>query len=171
MNRFPPFLLVLFFLASCSGSPSRPEMPDLLNRASPETDVLTGGQPDAADLVKLGKSGFRQVIDLRQDAETPDFDEAKAARDAGLSYASLPIAGAAGLTRENVQAFDRLLADAQRPVLVHCASGNRVGAMAALRAAWIEGHSPEDAIAIGKRWGLKALEPTVRALLEAPPPR
>src|SRR3546814_1034559 len=70
------------------------------------------------------------------------------------------------LTRENVLAFDALLRDAERPVLVHCASGNRVGAMAALRAAWVEGRSAEEAIAMGRDWGLKGLEEEVRRRAE-----
>jgi hypothetical protein len=52
---------------------------------------------------------------------------------------------------------------------VHCASSNRVGAMAALRAAWIDGRPTEEALQIGRAWGLKSLEPTVRARLEAGP--
>lgn len=45
----------------------------------------------------------------------------------------------------------------KRPLLVHCASGNRVGATAALRAAWVEGHDAKDAIGIGKAWDLSLL--------------
>ncbi|MFC5577936.1 hypothetical protein ACFPOA_07935 [Lysobacter niabensis] len=66
-----------------------------------------------------------------------------------------------------MQAFDAMLREAKRPVLVHCASGNRVGAIVALRAAWMEGRSTEDAIAIGKTWGLKGLEGEVRRRIEA----
>ncbi|MDX1549980.1 MAG: hypothetical protein R3278_05475, partial [Lysobacter spongiicola] len=82
---------------------------------------------------------------------------------------NLPLAGPSDLTRENVLAFDQLLRDAERPVLVHCGSGNRVGAMAALRAAWVEGQSPDDAIATGKAWGLTSLKDAVRERLEAGP--
>lgn len=55
-----------------------------------------------------------------------------------------------------------LLRDAGRPALVYCASGNRVGATAALRAVWVEGLPAEEAIAIGRDWGLKGLEDEVR---------
>src|SRR5690606_26485382 len=103
-------------------------------------------------------AGISHVIDLAQDNETPEFDEAAAMQAAGIGYDNLPISGPDALTRANVEAFDRLLADPQGPVLVHCASGNRVGAMAALRAAWIEGVPVEEAIATGRAWGLRSLE-------------
>ena len=103
---------------------------------------------------------------LTLDSETPDFDEAAAARHKGLLYRNLPINGANGLSLENVKAFDALLRSAERPVLVHCASSNRVGAIAALKAAWLDGASAEQAIAIGKFWGLKGLEAEVRTRLE-----
>ena len=77
-------------------------------------------------MAALKHAGIEQVINLRLDAETPDFDEAAAMRDAGIAYHHLPIAGASALTRENVLKFDQLLNDAKgQPTLVHCASSNR----------------------------------------------
>jgi protein tyrosine phosphatase (PTP) superfamily phosphohydrolase (DUF442 family) len=84
-----------------------------------------------------------------------------------MRYSNLPLRGAADLTRENTIAFDELMRTAQRPVLVHCSSANRVGAIAALRAAWVDGKSEEESIAIGKAWGLKGLEPDVRERIRA----
>lgn len=133
--------------------------------AKPEPGVLTAGRLQPADLEWLRRQGVRHVIDLTEDAETPDFDEAAQVRAVGMRYDNLPIRGAEGLTLENVRAFDALLRAADRPVLVHCSSGNRVGAMAALRAAWIGGADVESAIAEGRRWGLKGLEPAVRGII------
>ena len=86
-----------------------------------------------------------------------------------MAYANLPIRGPADLNRANVAAFDALLRDIDAPVLVHCASGNRVGAMAALRAAWVEGHTVEKAVEIGRAWGMKGLESAVRERLASEP--
>jgi hypothetical protein len=49
--------------------------------------------------------------------------------------------------------------------MVHCASGNRVGALLALRANRLEGASPEDALELGLDAGLTRLEPAVREAL------
>lgn len=142
---------------------------DLANAANPAAGIYTSGRISQDDIAKLEAAGIHHVIDLSQDNETPDFDEAAAVQAAGIGYDNLPIAGPDALTRANVEAFDRLLADAQGPVLVHCASSNRVGAMAALRAAWIEGVPVEEAIAAGRAWGLRSLEGAVRERLAASP--
>lgn len=133
-------------------------------------NLYSSGQPTEAQLQFLQSKGVGTVIDLRADDETPDFDEASRVRSLGLDYLGLPVRGKNGLTRENVAAFDALLARAgDRPLLVHCASGNRVGAMMALRERWQRGATPEQALAIGREWGMKSLELDVEALLRSGP--
>jgi protein tyrosine phosphatase (PTP) superfamily phosphohydrolase (DUF442 family) len=86
-----------------------------------------------------------------------------------LRYVELPIAGASDLTRENVERLDRALRDAlpAGPVLLHCASGNRVGALLALRETWLRGAEPEAALALGRAAGLAGLEAKTRELMTA----
>lgn len=166
----PLFTIVLLAAmsgAGCATSAVSSGLPAVANAVSPTPGVVSAGRLAPADVARVRDAGIRRVIDLTLDAETPDFDEASAVRAAGLAYSNLPISGASDLTRDNVHAFDALIRDAQRPVLVHCASGNRVGAMAALRAAWVEGMAVDEAIAIGRQWGLKGLEDEVRRRIEA----
>jgi uncharacterized protein (TIGR01244 family) len=167
MKRLPLFLLVsALSFAGCATQAPTTELPDIADVVSPAPGVLSAGRLALADIQRVRDAGIRQVIDLTPDAETPAFDEAAAVRAAGLAYANLPLGGPADLTHENVRTFDALLRAAKRPVLVHCASGNRVGAMAALRAAWMDGRPAEEAITIGKAWGLKGLEAEVRHRIE-----
>lgn len=161
-HRIPIVLAVLLSAAGCATSTSSTSVPAVSDAVSPAHGIIAAGRLKQSDLAVLQEAGIRHVIDLTPDAETPDFDEASAVRAIGLGYSNLPLRGASDLTRENVLAFDRLVGDAPRPLLVHCASGNRVGAMAALRAAWVDGRPMEDAVAIGKSWGLKGLEGEVR---------
>lgn len=140
----------------------------LPNLANPAPNLATAGRLEARDIPVMADAGVRHVIDLTLDSETPEFDEAAVVRSAGMSYENLPIRGAEDLTPENVTRFDRLITGAGAvPTLVHCSSSNRVGAMAALRAAWIQGQSVDAALEEGRRWGLKALEPAVRERLSA----
>lgn len=140
----------------------------LPNVASPLPNIATAGELRAKDIALIAKAGVRHVIDLRLDSETPEFDEAGAVLDAGMQYHNLPIAGADDLTPYHAVRFDRLIAEVgSAPTLVHCTSSNRVGALAALRAAWVQGQPVEAALAEGRRWGLKALEPAVRERLTA----
>ncbi len=154
-------------LALSGCTPRTMPVPPFADAVSPSPGVIAAGRLKPEDIARLQDAGIEHVIDLTPDDETPGFDEANAVRSVGIDYSNLPIGGAADLTRNNVIAFDQLLRTAERPVLVHCASGNRVGAMAALRAAWVDNKSAEDAIAIGKTWGLKGLEPQVRERIES----
>lgn len=140
-------------------------MPDF-NAYAP--GLHSGGQPTPADLAHLRDIGVRSVINLRAPAEDIGYDEAAEAARLGIAYDTLPISGGEDLTDDAVARFGALL-DAGRArgdVLVHCASGNRVGALAALHAA-TNGATPADALALGRAAGLAALEPAIAARLEA----
>ncbi|MGQ0802129.1 MAG: phosphatase domain-containing protein [Pseudomarimonas sp.] len=145
-----------------------PAMAGLANVAFPAPNIITAGRLQATDITTLANAGVRHVIDLTTEAESQDFDEAWAVQQAGLQYHRLPISGGGDLTQENVTRLDHLLREiGSDVVLVHCASSNRVGALAALRAGWLQGLSDEAAIVEGKRWGLAGLEPAVRERLLA----
>lgn len=166
-------LLLSLLLVGCpwtasQATPLQSALSGLPHVSFPAPHRVASGRLQAGDMVALKSAGIRQVIDLSADSETPDFDEAAAMRSAGIAYHNLPIHGAADLTRANVAQFDRLLREAgDQPTLVHCASSNRVGAMIALRAALVDGQPAAAALAEGRRWGLKSLEPAVRERLQS----
>jgi uncharacterized protein (TIGR01244 family) len=160
-------MLSLIPLAGHAATPAEAALAGLPHVSFPAPHRVASGRLQAGDVAALKRAGIEQVIDLSVDSETPGFDEAAAMREAGIGYHNLPIHGAGDLTRDRVRQFDRLLRDAgAQPTLVHCASSNRVGAMIALRAALIDGKSTETALAEGRRWGLKSLEPAVRERLQ-----
>lgn len=132
--------------------------------------IYAGGQPRQEEFKDLRSAGFRRVIDLRPPSEDRGFNEAQAAALQGLEYVCLPIAGEADLTPAHVQQLDALLSDPAKPMtLVHCGSSNRVGALFALRSAWLGNATPEEALAVGKSAGLTSLEAAVRtAILKKP---
>lgn len=141
----------------------------LPQHSQPAPGLHASGQPSVEALAALPAAGVKVVIDLRPDEETPALDEAAVVRQSGLVYENLPIAGKAGLTRENVKAFDALLKKHSGVVvLAHCSTSNRVGALLALRAAWIEGKPTAEALGLGEKAGLKGLRPEVEALLQEP---
>ena len=128
--------------------------------------LYTAGQPSKEQLLKLPGEGFRRIIDLRPATEDRGFDEPASAAAAGLGYLSLPVASEADLTLVNVRRLDQWLADPAQPrTLIHCGSSNRVGALLALRAGWLQGAGAQAAIDIGRAAGLTSLEGAVRASL------
>lgn len=129
------------------------------------TGLYTGGQPDVAQLRQFAHDRFTTVIDLRGEDESRGYDEAAVTGELGLDYVRLPIRGASDLTAANAAALTAALKAARGPVLLHCASGNRVGALLALSAANGDGLTSLAALELGQRAGLKSLEAVVRERL------
>ena len=125
----------------------------------PKAGLHTGGQPSMEDLARLESQGVRTVIDLRGAQEDRGYEAATEARRLGKD----------DITPANARALQDLLKAQQGDVLLHCASGNRVGALLALGAA-LDGTSREDALTLGRAAGLKSLEPVVVERLAAPEP-
>ena len=139
---------------------------DLPNQRSPLKEMVSGGQPDEASLEAAARAGFRTVVNLRRADEPVPFNEEAKVEELGLRYISIPVAGAAGLTAENVQRFAEVVDNpGLYPMVVHCASGNRVGALFALKVHQVDGVGPDSALIVGKEAGLTRLEPAVRELL------
>ena len=132
--------------------------------------LLVGGQPTKAEFEILVQAGFATLVNLRTEAEPGTWDEESAARARGLVYVSLPVPGEEAFTEENAAKLFEILSTARRPLLVHCRTGNRAGALFAIRAARSDRLSIEEAIAIGEAAGLAEPEVVRRILEELPPP-
>ena len=137
------------------------------NGRMPMDGLLTGGQPTDEQLAVLAEAGFRTVINLRQPDERGTVGEAEKVAQLGMTYVALPIGGVDDLSEENAIALAAALDEAARPALLHCGSGNRVGALLALKALWLDGAGAEEAMEVGRQAGLTRLEPAVRKLVEA----
>jgi len=137
------------------------------NARTPLPGLVTGGQPSATDLKVAKEHGVRTVINLRPGNEAGvDVEEGSNVSKLGMRYVSIPIAGAADLTAENVKKLAAALTQKDAlPAIVHCSAGNRAAALLALKAYQIDGKSAAEAIELGKSAGLTTLEPAVRERL------
>lgn len=142
---------------------------DFLERAKhPEPNVWVSGQPSLDDLKAAKAAGVKVVANLRSEREPTGFQSEEETVEAlGMRYHAIPVAGAAGVNLDNAHALKALLEQTKGDkVLLHCASGNRIGALFALLA-HEEGKSVEEALEAGRQAGLRGLEPVVRSKLEA----
>lgn len=129
----------------------------------PVDGITSAGQPDRAALEVFSHNGYVAVVDLRTEGEARGLDEQTVVEELGMDYVSLPI-GRDGISFDNANALDKLISRYDAPVLVHCRSGNRVGALLALRAS-LAGADDESAIEAGRAGGLTRLESQVRDVL------
>lgn len=126
------------------------------------------GQPAEADFETFASFGVKTVINLRTapEIEGLDFDERNTVEGAGMTYINLPM----GRELPNVDALETILSTVEDalpgPVLLHCGSSNRVGAIWAVYTATRHGLSIDDSIAQGKAAGMRAhvFEEGLRAL-------
>ncbi len=131
----------------------------------PERGIVSSGQPDEAAFRNLAAAGYSAVIDMRAEDEDRGLDEERLVEGLGMTYLSFPIASKEDISFDKAAALDKLLGELDGPVLVHCASGNRVGALFALRAK-NNGASSADALAIGKAAGMTRLTTLVQERLD-----
>lgn len=91
--------------------------------------LYLAGQPQVEDLQIAKEQGIKTVLNLRKKEELT-WDEEAAVKKLGLNYINLPIGGPADLKDEVFEQARKVLGDKERqPVLLHCASANRVGAI------------------------------------------
>jgi uncharacterized protein (TIGR01244 family) len=111
-------------------------------------------QPTPEQLHQAAREGFKSVINLRApDEEGALSDEGQQAEAAGLGYVNIPVKPEA-LSDELADQVLRHIAQAPKPVLVHCKTGLRSGALALMYAAVQEGWSAAEAMERGRRLGL-----------------
>ena len=134
---------------------------------TPRPGLYTAGQPAAGDWSAVAARGVGTVIDLRAPGELKERDEPAEVGAAGMRYLSIPVAGAGGIDDANAQRLRTALEAANGPVLVHCASGNRVGGLLALMQARSGGMTTEQALEFGRKAGMVGTEARVRELLDA----
>jgi uncharacterized protein (TIGR01244 family) len=89
--------------------------------------LATSGTIGAGGVKELAEKGFATIIDLRTENEGT-AEEKKSVESAGMHYINIPVTGER-INHEQLAAFTRIIEKAQTPVLVHCTSGNRVGAL------------------------------------------
>ncbi len=130
----------------------------------PVNGITSAGQPDEPQFKVFADSGYTTVIDIRTEGEDRGLDEAAVLEALGMEYVRLPI-GRGDITIEKARELDALLEGREGPVLVHCASGNRVGALLALRVFDKTGDA-ELALETGRAGGMTRLEDQVRKLIE-----
>lgn len=118
--------------------------------------VFLASQPSPADFEQAKKGGVKTVISIRHASEIKDFDEREVVTKLGLSYHNPAWNGPDELTDEKFEQVRHLLESADRPILFHCGSANRVGAMWMAYRVLDEGASVDEAVNEARIVGLKS---------------
>jgi protein tyrosine phosphatase (PTP) superfamily phosphohydrolase (DUF442 family) len=131
----------------------------IANASFPAPGVMAAGQPTGEQLQLLAEDSYHTVIDLRPPEEPHGFDEPAAAKENGLAYVNIPVTPAT-LDQVTIDRFLDAMRGARKPVIVHCSTASRVGA---LFYAWLtleKKETPEKALAKARAIGLRSPELT-----------
>lgn len=148
------FAVLALVLAGTAAAAGIPETLDAASYKRLSPSLAVSGRPSPEALAKLKESGFRTAIDLRQPSEGVAI--AKEAVEAqGLRFVSVPVSPDT-FSLDDVLKVEAVLKDqSAAPVLLYCASSNRVGGVVAVLESR-RGRTKDEAIAEGKKAGLKS---------------
>ncbi len=145
------------------------EVGDTLNVTTFDNKVYFAGQPTEEALKQFAELGVKTVINLRGESELASlgFDEKEAVEKAGMTYVHAPMGRELPPETTLKRIMDALDTNADAPVLLHCASSNRVGTIWSVYAALRGGLATESALSEGQAAGMHApaLEKAAREAL------
>ncbi len=135
-----------------AGVPEAVDPADIPNYRVIRPGLAFGGQPSPVALKGLGDMGFRTVVNIRT-AREGAAAEGPIVRALGLDYVWVPVSPGT-FSLEDVEVIERVLKNPEAaPVLLHCASSNRVAAVWAVIQTR-EGRTLEEAEAAARATGL-----------------
>ena len=119
-------------------------------------DIFLASQPSSDDFQHAVDGGIKTVMDLRLPDEDRGFDEPARVEELGMAYHNVAFRAADTLTDEVIDRALGLMRDeATHPMMIHCASANRVGAIWLAHRVLDGGLSWDDALAEAATVGLK----------------
>lgn len=171
--KITKYILSLTILLITIGACTQPEgnykldLADVLKNGEVSTEygISYAGQPSEAEFKIFANSGYTTIIDLKGVKEDRGLDEQAVVESLGMKYISLPIEDEKAISFNNAKKLDTLIANAEGPILLHCGSSNRVGALLTLRES-LKGVDDATALTIGKMGGLTNLKPVVLEVLK-----
>jgi uncharacterized protein (TIGR01244 family) len=122
-----------------------------------DENFATGAQPTGEAYAKAAAQGFRSVLNLRTANEGVDLARERAkAESAGMRFFNIPVDSAAPRL-EQADEFLRLTREkANHPMLVTCASANRVGAFMMIQRVLDQGWGEDKALVEATKIGLRS---------------
>ncbi|HSE40152.1 MAG TPA: protein tyrosine phosphatase family protein [Acidobacteriota bacterium] len=119
------FSLVLLFLSFSFIYAQSPDQVPNLHRI--KFYVYTSGQPTEEGFRQLAAMGIKTVINVLPEKECmPNEQDIVMANN--MVYRSIPF-GLHGFRKQTIEYFAEILKKAEKPVLIHCKTGNHVGGM------------------------------------------
>jgi protein tyrosine phosphatase (PTP) superfamily phosphohydrolase (DUF442 family) len=121
-----------------------------------DENITTGAQPTEKAYTSAAANGFRSVLSLRTASEGIDIARERAVVEkTGMRYLNIPVVSSAPRSVQADEFIKLVQNKANHPMLIVCASANRVGAFMmiyrVIESGWSEDKALEEASKIGLR--------------------
>jgi uncharacterized protein (TIGR01244 family) len=130
--------------------------------------VIAKFEPARETFNRMAAEGFRSVVSVQTEHEEQKLrieDERRAAEAVGLAFYHQPVSGDT-LDDEVVDRFREAIGRLPRPILLHCTSGKRSGAMTMMHVASEQGMTGDEAIAKAESMGFECDTPELEAFVK-----
>ena len=133
------------------------EMSEQFNNVFQDGDFYFAGLPTEAGIKSASERGVTVIVNLlpaEQQAGRVSFDEPALVNSLGMRYESIPMVPSTFST-DDIDRLAAIINDADGPMLIHCASSNRVGGIWAAYLHRHQGYTLDEALKVGTAAGLK----------------
>lgn len=126
---------------------------------------IVGGLPTRENFDAAAEAGIDSALSLMANDEDGIREVAPYASSIGIRYIRFTVRNPQDLTESMAWQFASSLGMVGSPAIIHSGGGERVGAMFALVAFFVDENSADDAIAIGMQAGMGSLATHVRSVM------
>ncbi|MCI0400748.1 MAG: protein tyrosine phosphatase family protein [Gammaproteobacteria bacterium] len=131
--------------------------------------ITVGPQPTEEELEHFLKEGFQGVVNLREPGEpaqvlSPEAEGVKV-EGLGMEYLHVPVS-VTSLTHDRVDDFCSQLTALPRPILVHCGTGMRAGALCMMALGVEERMSSEEVLNKARAMGFECKSEDLKAFVK-----
>ena len=135
--------------ASAAQSAPASALPGVRNFTRVDATIACGGAITPESFAAIKSAGFASVVNLRDASEEgANVDgEAKAAKDAGLTYFHLPFVTKTPDSKMVDAFLDAVAKPENQPMLLHCTSGGRASIFWAIKRVMVDGWTVDKAMA------------------------
>ncbi|SFP93195.1 beta-lactamase hydrolase domain-containing protein [Tranquillimonas alkanivorans] len=135
------------------------------------TDAFTVAkfEPGKEEFARVAEDGFRSIVSLQvgdEEQKVPPEEERRLAEEAGLAFYHQGVSKQ-DLSDEEVDRFRDRLENLPKPVLLHCSSGKRAGAMTMMHVASEQDMSGDEVISKAEEMGFECDTPELEAFVKS----
>lgn len=144
------FFVVVLAVFSITFAMPPGEIPNLRN---PQEQIFTSGQPDEGGFELAAAAGIKTVINVLPERNCLP-DEPEIVTSNKMAYRTVPF-HLSNFRKETIEQFADVLKRAEKPVLIHCGTGNHVGGLWFAYRVLIQQAPLEEALQEGRIIGMR----------------